>query len=132
MAKVELPITTIFEVIFSVFLVSVGLTAGEGETRGLGDAVGEIDGVGLGEISGLACAIVYETNLAEKGDGLKPVFWGELEGWGEGETRGDGEPRGLGEIDGVGLGEMRGLGKILGETLGEGEMLGITLGLADG
>ena len=69
-AKVELPITTIFEVIFSVFLVSVGLTAGEGETRGLGeaevgegetrglgDAVGEIDGVGLGEISGLACAI---------------------------------------------------------------------------
>jgi hypothetical protein len=65
-----LPITTIFEVIFSVFLVSVGLTVGEGETRGLGDAevgegeakglgdaVGEIEGVGLGEISGLACAI---------------------------------------------------------------------------
>ena len=70
MAKVELPMTTIFEVIFSVFLVSVGLTAGEGETRGLGDAevgegetrglgetVGEIEGVGLGEISGLAWAI---------------------------------------------------------------------------
>jgi hypothetical protein len=78
-----LPITTIFEVIFSVFFVSVGLTAGEGdtrglgeaevgegatrglgdaevgegETRGLGDAVGEIEGVGLGEISGLAWAI---------------------------------------------------------------------------
>jgi len=65
-----LPITTIFEVIFSVYLVSVVLTAGEGETRvigdaevgegdtrGLGDAVGEIEGVGLGEISGLAWAI---------------------------------------------------------------------------
>ena len=56
-AKVELPMTTIFEVIFSIFLVSVGLTAGEGETRGLGEADGETEGVGLGEIAGLAWEI---------------------------------------------------------------------------
>ena len=76
MAKVELPMTTIFEVIFSVFLVSVGLTAEEegitdgeglgltdefglgvklGEGTGVGEGDGETDGVG--EISGLAWAI---------------------------------------------------------------------------
>jgi hypothetical protein len=49
--------TTIFEVIFSVFWVSVGLTAGEGETRGLGEADGETEGVRLGEIAGLAWEI---------------------------------------------------------------------------
>ena len=71
--------TTIFEVIFSVFLVSVGLTAGEGETRGLGDAeIGEGDARGLGD--------------AEVG---------------EGDTRGLGDA--VGEIEGVGLGEISGL-----------------------
>ena len=65
--------------IFSVFLVSVGLTAGEGETRGLGDAeIGEGDARGLGD--------------AEVG---------------EGDTRGLGDA--VGEIEGVGLGEISGL-----------------------